>query len=134
MDANEVEHCGRAYQVGPGSSATKRLGMGSGSVNSVQPSDQWPSNESVEETEEEARGVLLFHTVVEAETVSSWIKLLRVAATVVRFISNCQRKRAGLPIMAFPATERLRRMVKAEYSAETKPLQREELQSAETIL
>ncbi|XP_065090854.1 uncharacterized protein LOC135711830 [Ochlerotatus camptorhynchus] len=99
-----------------------------------QSSDQWPSSEPIEETVEETRRVMLFHAVVEAETVSSWTKLVRVTATVLRFISNCQRKRAGLPIVTCQSTNRQRRLIKAEYSTDKKPLQQEELQKAEIIL
>ncbi|XP_065090777.1 uncharacterized protein LOC135711744 [Ochlerotatus camptorhynchus] len=99
-----------------------------------QSSDQWPSSEPIEETVEETRRVMLFHAVVEAETVSSWTKLVHVTATVLRFISNCQRKRAGLPIVTCQSTNRQRLLIKAEYLTDKKPLQQEELQKAEIIL
>ncbi|XP_058837537.1 uncharacterized protein LOC131693614 [Topomyia yanbarensis] len=98
------------------------------------PREQWPSAETIEETLEETRGTMLFHAVVEAETISSWTKLVRVVATVMRFISNCRRKRIGLPIVTYQSSEYHCRLIQAEYSTIKKPLQQEELQKAETVL
>ncbi|XP_038116910.1 uncharacterized protein LOC119769083 [Culex quinquefasciatus] len=49
--------------------------------------------EQIEETNEDARGVVLFHGTVNVEAVSTWTKLVRVTATAVRFIENCRRKK-----------------------------------------
>ncbi|XP_062551647.1 uncharacterized protein LOC134216878 [Armigeres subalbatus] len=69
-----------------------------------QPEEFWPSTGPIDATGEEARGMMQFHAVVDAESVSRWAKLVRITATVLRFIANCQRKKNGLPIMTLKAT------------------------------
>ncbi|XP_062539013.1 uncharacterized protein LOC134207307 [Armigeres subalbatus] len=66
-----------------------------------------------------------------------WAKLLRVAATVVRFIANCRRKIRGEPVVTAQATAKQQQLMKtmaANYESVKAPLRREELQQAETIL
>ncbi|XP_065077560.1 uncharacterized protein LOC135700833 [Ochlerotatus camptorhynchus] len=103
-----------------------------------QPEDQWPSKKSTfEETEEEARGSVLFQEVINVEAISRWTRLLRVTATMVRFIVNCRRKKRGEPIVTTWATTKQRRLIEAtavNYVAVQVPLGQEELQQAETIL
>ncbi|XP_062541725.1 uncharacterized protein LOC134209727 [Armigeres subalbatus] len=99
-----------------------------------QSSDQWALEEQIEETLEETRGAMFCHAVIDAVNISSWTKLLRVTATVLRFASNCRRKKDGRPIAVSQRTEHQRRLVKTGYLAETKILQQEELQRAETVL
>ncbi|XP_053692624.1 uncharacterized protein LOC128741073 [Sabethes cyaneus] len=96
--------------------------------------DQWPVIEPSEDTIEEARGLVMFHEVVDVSAISRWTKLVRVTATVVRFIINCRRKKAGEPIVTSQATEHHRPLIKARYSTVQLPLQQEELRQAETVL
>ncbi|XP_062541430.1 uncharacterized protein LOC134209460 [Armigeres subalbatus] len=102
------------------------------------PQELWPTLEvGYEETNEEARGVVLFHGAINVEPISSWAKLLRVTATVVRFIANCRRKIRGEPVVAAQATakqQQLKKTTAVNYEAIKAPLRREELQQAETIL
>ncbi|XP_058828874.1 uncharacterized protein LOC131688562 [Topomyia yanbarensis] len=105
-----------------------------GSYFLYQSRDQWPCTGRIDETNEEARGVVLCHAVVDAAAVSRWVKLVRVTATAVRFIANIQRKKAGLPTVTSKATKIQHRHIKAEYLTVQKPLQQEELREAETIL
>ncbi|XP_038117142.1 uncharacterized protein LOC119769264 [Culex quinquefasciatus] len=90
--------------------------------------------EQIEETNEEARGVVLFHGTVNVEAVSTWTKLVRVTATAVRFIENCRRKKDGRPVLTAKATSRLAKLVKAQHETDGQPLQQDELQKAERIL
>ncbi|XP_058456345.1 uncharacterized protein LOC131433769 [Malaya genurostris] len=89
--------------------------------------DQWPSMENTVETDEESRGVMLFHAVVKAEAFSHWTKLVRVTATVVRFISNCRRKMAGQSIVTSKATKNQLRFIKKENNNVQRPLQQDEM-------
>ncbi|XP_062539159.1 uncharacterized protein LOC134207461 [Armigeres subalbatus] len=102
------------------------------------PQKLWPTCEvGFEETNEEAQGVVLFHGAINVEPISSWAKLLRVTATVVRFIANCRRKRRGEPIVIAQATtkqQQLMEKIAANHESVKAPLWREELQQAETIL
>ncbi|XP_062549050.1 uncharacterized protein LOC134213749 [Armigeres subalbatus] len=102
------------------------------------PQELWPTLEvGYEETNEEARGVVLFHGAINVEPISSWAKLLRVTATVVRFIANCRRKIRGETVVAAQATakqQQLKKTTAVNYEAIKAPLRREELQQAETIL
>ncbi|XP_038106872.1 uncharacterized protein LOC119766411 [Culex quinquefasciatus] len=90
--------------------------------------------EQIEETNEDARGVVLFHGTVNVEAVSTWTKLVRVTATAVRFIENCRRKKDGRPVLTAKATSRLAKRVKAQHETDVQPLQQNELQKAERIL
>ncbi|XP_062711976.1 uncharacterized protein LOC115267455 [Aedes albopictus] len=102
------------------------------------PQDQWPTQEAFfEETDEEARGIVLFHGAIDVNPISRWTKLLRVTASVVRFIDNCRRKCRGEPIVTTWATAKQRQLtqhVAANYPSVKAPLGQEELRRAETIL
>ncbi|XP_062712768.1 uncharacterized protein LOC134289942 [Aedes albopictus] len=102
------------------------------------PQDQWPTQEaSIEETDEEARGIVLFHGAIDVNPISRWTKLLRVTASVVRFNDNCRRKCRGEPILTTWATAKQRQLtqhVAANYPSVKAPLGQEELRRAETIL
>ncbi|XP_058817350.1 uncharacterized protein LOC131680654 [Topomyia yanbarensis] len=77
--------------------------------------DQWPTQEThIEETDEEARGIVLLHHFIDVQTTSRWTKLIRVTANVMRFIDNCRRKKKGLPIRVTRATENQRRLIKTQ--------------------
>ncbi|XP_055643077.1 uncharacterized protein LOC129779554 [Toxorhynchites rutilus septentrionalis] len=99
-----------------------------------QPRNQWPVIEPSEDTSEDVRGLMMFHEVVDVSAVSGWTKLVRVTATVVRFIFNCRRKIAGEPIVTSQATKHHRPLIRAKQPAIQQPLQQEELRHAETIL
>lgn len=94
------------------------------------PREQWPMVAAVKETGEEARGLVMFHEVVDVSAVSRWTKLVRVTATVVRFVTNCRRKKAGEPIVTSQATEHHRTQIKARHPTIQQPLQQEELRQA----
>lgn len=99
------------------------------------PVDQWPSQVTpIDETNEDARGVVLFHEVVDAYANSKWMTMLRVTANVVRFTANCRRKQKGEPILASQATENQQKQIRTKLRAIKKPLQQEEFQEAENIL
>ncbi|XP_053691422.1 uncharacterized protein LOC128739946 [Sabethes cyaneus] len=75
------------------------------------PQSEWPTDEIVfDETDEEARGVVLFHEVIDATVISRWTNLLRVTAYVVRFVANCRRKVKGEPMVTTPATVKQKRL------------------------
>ncbi|XP_053691538.1 uncharacterized protein LOC128740053 [Sabethes cyaneus] len=98
------------------------------------PENQWPSAEiPSEETSEDIRGVVLFHEVLEVETISTWKRLLRVAATVLRFVHNCRRKRKGLAILVAKATIKQQQLLKMRYKTSIEPLRQEELAEAEFL-
>ncbi|XP_062558025.1 uncharacterized protein LOC134222898 [Armigeres subalbatus] len=99
-----------------------------------QPEEFWPSTGPIDATGEEARGMMQFHAVVDAESVSRWAKLVRITATVLRFIANCQRKKSGLPIMTLKATQNQQRFLKVGYRSTVATLKKEELQKAEIVL
>ncbi|XP_055534128.1 uncharacterized protein LOC129723753 [Wyeomyia smithii] len=96
--------------------------------------NQWPIIDQLEETTEEARGLVTFHEVVNVSAVSRWTKLVRVTATVARFVANCRRKKAGKPTLTSQATAHHLRLIKARFSTIQQPLQQEELRLAEIIL
>ncbi|XP_058814526.1 uncharacterized protein LOC131678398 [Topomyia yanbarensis] len=97
--------------------------------------DQWPSQDMfVEDTDEEARGVVLFHGLIDAQASSRWMTIVRVTANVLRFITNCKRKRDGLAILTSKATENQRRLIKSEIRTTQRPFQKEEFIKAENIL
>ncbi|XP_058826810.1 uncharacterized protein LOC131686833 [Topomyia yanbarensis] len=99
------------------------------------PEEEWPSKVMpFEETSEEARGVVLFQELIDVKATSRWMALVRVTASVVRFIANCRQKKMGQPIVTSKATETQQRSIKSKYLAIVKPLQQEELLEAETIL
>ncbi|XP_052562904.1 uncharacterized protein LOC120427189 [Culex pipiens pallens] len=98
------------------------------------PDDHDSPPEQIEETNEDARGVVLFHGTVNVEAVSTWTKLVRVTATAVRFIENCRRKKDGRPVLTAKVTSRLAKLVKAQHETDVHPLQQDELQKAERIL
>ncbi|XP_053686221.1 uncharacterized protein LOC128735757 [Sabethes cyaneus] len=101
------------------------------------PQSEWPTDEIVfDETDEEARGVVLFHEVIDATVISRWTKLLRVKAYVVRFVANCRRKVKGEPMVTTPATVKQKRLTNRmiNYVTVQVPLTKEELQQAETIM
>ncbi|XP_062703806.1 uncharacterized protein LOC134286238 [Aedes albopictus] len=68
--------------------------------------DDWPKQKQVPETIEELRAHLLLHNIsvpeglIDVGRFSKWKVLLRTVALVHRFVSNCRRKTAGLPIEA----------------------------------
>ncbi|XP_053690946.1 uncharacterized protein LOC128739478 [Sabethes cyaneus] len=66
-----------------------------------QSEDQWPSTDTqIGDTTEKARGLVLFHEVINDERCSRWITLLRGTAYALRFISNCIRKKNDeLPVL-----------------------------------
>ncbi|XP_053686396.1 uncharacterized protein LOC128735940 [Sabethes cyaneus] len=107
----------------------------------LEPETRWPIRTLPDvDTEEEMRACLLYHdtvhsfSVVNVDSTYRWVRLLRITASVLRFIANCRRKKAGQPIvvsMASPAQERL---LKAKPKFYQQPLQQDELHAAETIL
>ncbi|XP_058816339.1 uncharacterized protein LOC131679620 [Topomyia yanbarensis] len=102
------------------------------------PQEDWPTPVSaIGETDKEARGVVLFHGVIDVEPISRWTKLLRVTANMVRFIANCRRKRRGESIVTIRATEKQKQLIRAtgaNYVSVIAPLGPDELQRAERIL
>ncbi|XP_055605754.1 uncharacterized protein LOC129753928 [Uranotaenia lowii] len=106
-----------------------------------EPADQWPKQEcSTDIVEDELKSVyMLVHEacsskkVVIVDDISRWKHILRITATVYRFISNIRRKREGRPILVTKATENQAKLIKAKLESKQCPLQREELIKAETI-
>ncbi|XP_058456571.1 uncharacterized protein LOC131433969 [Malaya genurostris] len=102
------------------------------------PPNQWPSKDTTfDETGEEMRSAVLFHGVVDAEVISRWTRLLRVTASVIRFINNCRRKQKGEPILTSQATPKQHQIIDtigAKTAAVLEPLNREELRQAEIVL
>ncbi|XP_065072994.1 uncharacterized protein LOC135697298 [Ochlerotatus camptorhynchus] len=100
-----------------------------------QPKDQWPTMEvTIEETYEEARGHVTFHGVVEVDRCSRWTTLQRVMACAVRFIDNCKRKVAGLPIVTLKATDNQQHQILVPMQSMQRPLERDEFRTAQIIL
>ncbi|XP_058827968.1 uncharacterized protein LOC131687894 [Topomyia yanbarensis] len=102
------------------------------------PQYQWPSEEATfDETEEEVRGAILFHGLIDAEVLSRWTRLLRVTASVIRFVANCRRKQKGEPIMTSQATAKQQKMIDRivmKCATVQGPLTKEEFQQAEVVL
>ncbi|XP_062700972.1 uncharacterized protein LOC115254910 [Aedes albopictus] len=106
-----------------------------------QTEEYWPAEMLPEANiADERKAVVLVHgtcsvePVIRVESFSRWIKLLRVTATVVRFINNCRRKIAKQPILCAEASEKQRRLITAKFDVLKRPLLQEELRSAECIL
>lgn len=73
----------------------------------------------------------------DAEPIARWTKLLRVTASVIRFINNCRRKKRGEPIVTTLATTKQKQIIEktaTKYASVKSPLGQEELHQAETIL
>ena len=97
--------------------------------------NEWPVNDvPPEDTQEDARGVVLFHEIVKPEAVSTWKKLIRVTAMVLRFVSNCRRKHQGKPVLTVKATAKQLWFKKSNDKAIELPLQQNELEAAEKVL
>ncbi|XP_062699137.1 uncharacterized protein LOC134284320 [Aedes albopictus] len=95
--------------------------------------DQWPViNIPVEQTNEEARGFVSFHGVIDVHRCSRWTKLLRVTAYVVRFIDNCKHKVAAQQSVTVRASKNQQRVIAAP--TVQRPLEKEEFRKAEVIL
>ncbi|XP_062715819.1 uncharacterized protein LOC134291715 [Aedes albopictus] len=102
-----------------------------------QPMDLWPEQPQTKSTvTEELRACYLFHhiaitqPIIDVARISKWKILLRTVALVYRFISNCRRRRAGLPIEALRTAED----TKSSMSAVLLEIQQEELAKAERLL
>ncbi|XP_055522556.1 DNA ligase 1-like [Wyeomyia smithii] len=93
-----------------------------------------PFGIAIENTTEEARGVVLFHEVVTADRCSRWTTLLRGTEYTLRFINNCKLKKKGLSIITTKATEKHRLLINAQYTSVLQPLSQEEHQKADTVL
>ncbi|XP_062700576.1 uncharacterized protein LOC115262724 [Aedes albopictus] len=102
-----------------------------------QPMDLWPEQPQIKSTvAEELRACYLFHhititqPIIDVTRISKWKILLRTVAVVFRFISNCRRRRAGLPIEALKTAEGR----KSSVPAVLVEIQQEELAKAERLL
>ncbi|XP_065094074.1 uncharacterized protein LOC135714621 [Ochlerotatus camptorhynchus] len=106
------------------------------------PETDWPKKQlPPANTTEELRIHLLLHNVVvpeilvDARNISKWTVLVRMMASVLRFISNCQRKVKGLPIETLKATDRQRKLLSPIIISKIQmPLQQEEYEKAERYL
>ncbi|XP_055604258.1 uncharacterized protein LOC129752511 [Uranotaenia lowii] len=107
-----------------------------------EPANQWLSeNQSLTCTQEEMKSVFLnYHEchshkfVINVEDFSSLNRLLRVLATVYRFICNLKRKKEQKPIWCVKAEKGLVKLILANLSTVICPLQQEELLKAEFVL
>ncbi|XP_055589749.1 uncharacterized protein LOC129741947 [Uranotaenia lowii] len=106
-----------------------------------EPVDRWPQQKSPNEsTNEELRTHYLFHHIdipiqlIDIARISKWTILVRILATVIRFISNCRRRKKALPIETVPSVENVKRYVMRTIPNIETPLKQSEYQSAENIL
>lgn len=105
------------------------------------PENQWPTGPfPAADTSEEMRARILHHEAITCEPIinvqstNRFVRLLRTAASILRFIANCRRKIAGHPIVVSKATTGQERLLKAEPQSIKQPLQQDELRAAETVL
>ncbi|XP_055523080.1 uncharacterized protein LOC129717248 [Wyeomyia smithii] len=107
-----------------------------------QSEEGWPKRElPPANTTEELRIHLLLHEVkgsdvlVDPGRFSKWTVLVRTMACVLRFVSNCKRNVAGLPIEVLRATNKQAKVLKLRKGASIRrPLQQSEYQQAELFL
>ncbi|XP_062541407.1 uncharacterized protein LOC134209436 [Armigeres subalbatus] len=100
-----------------------------------QSEDQWPVLDGqIAQTNEEARGYVSFHCVIDVDRYSRWTKLQRVTAYVVRFTDNCKRKVAGAQLLTVKATKNQQRVILVHLPSVQCSLKREEFRRAEIIL
>ncbi|XP_062704467.1 uncharacterized protein LOC134286808 [Aedes albopictus] len=104
--------------------------------------EDWPmKNLPPVNTTEELRVHLLLHDVkvpavlVDANRFSKWTVLVRTMACVLRFVSNCKRRRGRLPIETLRATSsQLKVRLSNEGVSVRVPLKQEEYEKAERCL
>ncbi|XP_053698696.1 uncharacterized protein LOC128745645 [Sabethes cyaneus] len=106
------------------------------------PEELWPKQTlPPPNTNEEVRGCYMFHTamdhqpLIDVTRISTWTILLRTICYALRFVSNCRRKVAGLPIEVVPQLPgRILSLVIRSSKSVIVPLKQEEYELAETIL
>ncbi|XP_065085343.1 uncharacterized protein LOC135707451 [Ochlerotatus camptorhynchus] len=106
------------------------------------PEEMWPvQRPPAPNTTEELRACHMFHTAVVEEPIinvnrfSRWNVLLRTICCVYRFISNCRRRIALMPIEVIPdLPERTRNLVGCAVDCTIVPLKQEEFELAEIVL
>ncbi|XP_055622666.1 uncharacterized protein LOC129766188 [Toxorhynchites rutilus septentrionalis] len=101
----------------------------------------WPSQEKVElDVPDEMKACVLFHGIsfttpsIDIHVTARWGRLIRIAASVIRFINNCRRKAKSHPIFVSKASSSLEVFVKKTPKCILKPLCQEELRAGEIIL
>ncbi|XP_055603751.1 uncharacterized protein LOC129751982 [Uranotaenia lowii] len=107
-----------------------------------EPERPWISeNQQLFNTQDEMKSVFLnYHSslqtkpVINVEDFSDWRRLVRVTATVYRFVCNLRRKSERKPLWCAKAEGEQVRIIRVELSKNLLPLQQEELLKAETIL
>ncbi|XP_065074488.1 uncharacterized protein LOC135698436 [Ochlerotatus camptorhynchus] len=103
------------------------------------PESEWPEQQKAKfNVLEEMKACMLFHDasspVINVNVMSRWLRLIRIAANVVRFIANCRRKIARHPILVSKAGRNLERSVIAKPESIWSPLLQDELQAGEIML
>lgn len=83
---------------------------------------------------------MLFHDassspqLLDIHVTSRWVRLVRIAASVIRFVENCRRKRSGQPILVCMSNSTLQRCIKGTVKSMLQPLGQEELLAGEKVL
>lgn len=101
----------------------------------------WPKQPRAEvDDPEEMRACMLFHEatfsspVIDILVTSRWARLIRIAASAIRFIENCRRKKRGEPILVAEAHNSLKGLIKGNPQRVLEPLRQEELHAGEILL
>ncbi|XP_055584979.1 uncharacterized protein LOC129737844 [Uranotaenia lowii] len=101
----------------------------------------WPKQRCHREDPTEERKVhVLLHLpqfsspLIDPARISKWNVLVRTIATVLRFISNCQRRVKGLPIESVLTEDKMKKLVKRFVPSVVVPLKQTEYSRAETVL
>ena len=103
------------------------------------PEKAWPPQKPIDNTTEERHGHVMMHTEIESfslkpERFSKWSVFVRTVAILYRFISNCRRKRVGLPVLTLKATKKQQAHILKSVSYENLPLSSEEFEKAEIVI
>ncbi|XP_055634192.1 uncharacterized protein LOC129774475 [Toxorhynchites rutilus septentrionalis] len=107
-----------------------------------EPEESWPNERlPVTNIEEEMKMHFLHHEtkefpepIINVEVTWRWIKLLRIIACVIRFITNIRRKVKGLPIRTLMSNKHQQRKLHVNLNTVQQPLQQDEFMKAEVIL
>lgn len=106
-----------------------------------EPENMWPEQVKTEViVPEEIKACMLFHSaafsspLINVQVTSRWRRIVRIAASVVRFVENCRRKRSGEPILVSKACNSMVRYIKGNPKRIVQPLCQKELQAGESVL
>ncbi|XP_062708901.1 uncharacterized protein LOC134288340 [Aedes albopictus] len=106
-----------------------------------EPESMWPAQMGViVDVPDEKKACVLFHDasfaspLINVQVTSCWGRLIRIAASVIRFIENCRRKVKGQPILVLQAHRSLEGLIRRDVEQILQPMRQEELQFGEKVL